>query len=233
MSQAERNYRSLVEQLPLVMYVTRLDETSSCIYMSPQIEDLVGYTPLECMSDPEFFVKILHPDDRERTLAAHLRAFASGESFSIKYRLIAKDGRAVWVHDELTIAKDPAGRPLHAQGFLVDVTPQASAQEERERQHAELRALHETALLLIDELDPQKLLERIAAKAGELVGTRSTYVYLREGDELQVAVGTGTLAESVGLRIGKGDGLAGRVWESGAAARGRGLLGLGGTPLAV
>ena len=66
-SQAERNYRSLVEQLPLVMYITRLDETSSCIYMSPQIEQLVGYTPLECMSDPEFFVKILHPDDRERT----------------------------------------------------------------------------------------------------------------------------------------------------------------------
>ncbi len=214
-SQAERNYRSLVEQLPLVMYVTRLDETSSCIYMSPQIEDLVGYTPLECMSDPEFFVKILHPDDREHTLAAHKQAFASGESFSIKYRLIAKDGRAVWVQDELTIATDPAGRPLHAQGFLVDVTPQASAQEELERQHAELGALHETALLLIDELDPQKLLERIAAKAGELVGTRSTYVYLREGDELSVAVGTGTLAESVGLRIGKGDGLAGQVWESG------------------
>ena len=87
----------------------RLDATSSCIYMSPQIEDLVGYTPLECMSDPEFFVRILHPDDRERTLAARRKAYESGESFSIKYRMIAKDGRSVWVHDEVTIAKD-AGR---------------------------------------------------------------------------------------------------------------------------
>jgi PAS domain S-box-containing protein len=214
-SEAERNYRSLVEQLPLAMYKTRLDETSSCIYMSPQIEALVGYTPLECMTDPELFVKILHPEDRERSLAAHRAAYESGESFSITYRVIAKDGRAVWIHDEVTIAKDAAGRPLHAQGFLLDVTSRKADQEERERQHAELSALHETALLLIDELDPQKLLERIAVQAGELVGTRNTYVYLREEDGLRVAVGTGSFANNVGQRIGKGDGLAGRVWESG------------------
>ena len=213
-SQAERNYRSLVEQLPLVMYITRLDATGSCIYMSPQIERLIGYPPLEFMSDPEFFVKALHPDDRERTLGARRQAYESGRSFSIRYRMIAKDGRTVWVHDEITIAKDPAGRPQHAQGFLVDVTPQETAKEERERQHAELEALHETALLLIDELDPQKLLERIAVQAGELVGTRNTYVYLRENDYLRIVVGTGAFADDTGLRIGKGEGLAGRVWES-------------------
>ena len=213
-SEAERNYRSLVEQLPLVMYITRLDETSSCIYMSPQIEDLVGYTPLECMSDPEFFVKILHRDDREPTLAAHRKAYAAGESFSAQYRMIAKDGRSVWIHDEVTIAKDPTGRPMHAQGFLVDVTPQKTAQDERERQHAELEALHETALLLIEELDPQKLLERIAVQAGELLDTRDTYVYLRERDQLRIAVGTGSFTGNVGLRIRKGEGLAGRVWET-------------------
>jgi PAS domain S-box-containing protein len=213
-NEAERNYRSLVEQLPLVMYITRLDETSSCLYMGPQIETLAGYTPLECMSDPEFFVKILHPDDRDRTLAAHREAYEAGESFSITYRMRAKDGRYVWVHDEVTIAKDHAGRPLHAQGFLVDVTQQRADQAERERQHAELGALHETALLLIDELDPQKLLERIAVKAGELVGTPNTYVYLREGEDLRVAVGTGSFAGSVDHRIKRGEGLAGRVWES-------------------
>jgi PAS domain S-box-containing protein len=213
-SQAERNYRSLVEQLPLVMYVTRLDATRSCIYMSPQIESLVGYTPLECMSDPDFFPKILHPEDREPTLAAHHKAYAAGESFSMTYRLIAKNGSPVWVHDELTITKDASGRPIHAQGFLVDVTPQKSAREELERQHAELGALHETALLLIDELDPQKLLERIAAKAAELVGTPNSYVYLRDDRELRIAVGTGSFTNAVGLRVRKGEGLAGRVWET-------------------
>jgi PAS domain S-box-containing protein len=124
LSQAERNYRDLVEQLPLVTYVDRLDETSSSIYISPQIEDLLGYPPLVWLSDPGFFVKVLHPEDRERTLAAHRRAYETGESFSIKYRMRAKDGRIVWIHDEVTIAKDENGRPTHAQGFLVDVSEQ-------------------------------------------------------------------------------------------------------------
>jgi len=215
LTQAERNYRSLVEQLPLVMYITRLDETSSCVYMSPQIEELTGYTALECMSDPAFFGKMLHPDDRERTLEERRHAAGTGEPFATKYRIISKDKHEVWIHDEVTIAKDEAGRPIHAQGFLVDVTPQVTARHQLEGRHAELEALHETALALIDELDVQKLLERIAGQAGELIGTNHSYVYLRDGDELRVAVGTGIFAGNVGHRLEKDEGLAGRVWETG------------------
>jgi PAS domain S-box-containing protein len=213
-NEAERNYRSLVEQLPLAMYIDRLDETSSCVYIGPQVEGMLGYTPLEWMSDPDLFVKVLHPEDREQTLAVHHDHYTSGEPFSLKYRVIAKDGRVVWLHDEVSIARDPSGRPTHAQGFLIDVTAQMSDRQELERRHAELGALHETALLLIDELDPQKLLERIAVQAGELVGTPNTYVYVREEDELSVAVGTGVFADNVGRRIKQGEGLAGRVCES-------------------
>jgi PAS domain S-box-containing protein len=215
LTQAERNYRSLVEQLPLVMYITRLDETSSCVYMSPQIEELTGYTALECMSDPAFFGKILHPDDRERTLEERRRAAETGESFATKYRIVAKDRHEVWIHDEVTVAKDESGQPIHAQGFLVDVTPQVTARHQLEGRHAELEALHETALALIDELDVQKLLEQIARQAGELIGTTNSYVYLRDDDELRVAVGTGVFAGNVGHRLAKGEALAGRVWETG------------------
>ena len=215
LTQAERNYRSLVEQLPLIMYITRLDETSSCVYMSPQIEELTGYTALECMSDPAFLVKMLHPDDRERTLEERRRAAGTGESYATKYRIIGKDKREVWIHDEVTIAKDESGRPIHAQGFMVDVTQQVTTRHEIERRNAELTALHETALALIDELDAQKLLERIATQAGELVGTPDTYVYLRDGDEMRVAVGTGVFAGNVGHRLKKSEGLGGRVWETG------------------
>ena len=197
------------------MYMTRLDETSSCIYMSPQIEELTGYTALECMSDPAFFGKILHPEDRERTLEERRRAAETGESFATKYRIVAKDKHEVWIHDEVTVAKDESGRPIHAQGFLVDVTPQVTARHQLEGQHAELEALHETALALIDELDVQKLLEQIARQAGELIGTTNSYVYLRDDDELRVAVGTGVFAGNVGHRLAKGEALAGRVWESG------------------
>ncbi|MGH3037402.1 MAG: PAS domain S-box protein [Gaiellaceae bacterium] len=216
LSQAEQNYRSLVEQLPLAMYMDRLDETSSTIYTSPQIEAILGYPTLDWMSDPDFFPKVLHPDDRERVLEEHRRNYADGRSFTTEYRAIARDGRVVWILDEVTVARDAHGRPTHAQGFMLDVSERKAAELELERSHAELSALHDTALQLIDELDAQKLLERIAARAGELVGTDATYVYLREGDgELRVAVGTGAFAGNVGQRLRKGEGLAGRVWESG------------------
>ncbi|HWM14371.1 MAG TPA: PAS domain S-box protein [Gaiellaceae bacterium] len=216
LSKAEQNYRSLVEQLPLAMYMDRLDETSSTIYTSPQIESILGYPTLDWMSDPDFFPKVLHPEDRERVLEEHRRNYAEGRSFATEYRAIARDGRVVWILDEVTVARDESGRPTHAQGFMLDVTERKQAQQELERSHAELSALHDTALQLIDELDAQKLLERIAARAGELVGTDATYVYLRDGDDdLRVAVGTGAFAGNVGQRLRKGEGLAGRVWERG------------------
>jgi PAS domain S-box-containing protein len=216
LSQAEQNYRSLVEQLPLAMYMDRLDESSSTIYTSPQIETILGYPTLDWMSDPDFFPKVLHPDDRERVLEEHRRNYAEGRSFTTEYRAIARDGRVVWILDEVTVARDEQGRPTHAQGFMLDVSERKAAEQQLERSHAELSALHDTALQLIDELDAQKLLERIAARAGELVGTDATYVYLRDGeDELRVAVGTGAFAGNVGQRLRKGEGLAGRVWEQG------------------
>jgi len=216
LSQAEQNYRSLVEQLPLAMYMDRLDETSSTIYTSPQIEAILGYPTLDWMSDPDFFPKVLHPDDRERVLEEHRRNYAEGSSFTTEYRAIARDGRVVWILDEVTVARDESGRPTHAQGFMLDVSERKAAEQQLERSHAELSALHDTALQLIDELDLQNLLERISARAGELVGTDATYVYLRDGeDELQVAVGTGAFADNVGQRLGKGEGLAGKVWERG------------------
>jgi PAS domain S-box-containing protein len=216
LSQAERNYRNLVEQLPLAMYMDRLNETSSTIYTSPQIESMLGYPVLDWMSDPDFFPKVLHPDDRERVLEEHRRHYAEGRSFTIEYRVIARDGRVVWILDEVTVARDEHGRPTHAQGFMLDVTERREAKLELERSHAELTALHDTALLLIDQLDAEKLLGLVAERAGELVGTTHAYVYLQDGDEeISVRLGTGAFAGNVGNRLRKGEGLGGRVWESG------------------
>ena len=62
-------FEQLVEHLPLVVYVDEASDSSSNLYTSPQVEALLGYTAEEWMSDPDLFVKVLHPDDRERVLA--------------------------------------------------------------------------------------------------------------------------------------------------------------------
>jgi PAS domain S-box-containing protein len=120
--EAENRYRALVEQLPLVTYIDRLDAWSSAVFMSPQIERILGYPVEDWLGDPQFFPKVLHPDDRDRVLAEHKEAHRTGESFTTQYRMLAKEGRVVWFEDVVTIVKDESGNPVQAQGFLLDIT---------------------------------------------------------------------------------------------------------------
>jgi PAS domain S-box-containing protein len=125
---AESRYRALVEQLPLVTYIARLDAWSSSVFMSPQIETILGYPAQDWLDDPRFFPKVLHPDDRDRVLAQHSDAEKTGRSFSTQYRMIARNGRVVWVEDSVTIVNDAEGKPLQAQGFLLDITHRKAAE---------------------------------------------------------------------------------------------------------
>jgi PAS domain S-box-containing protein len=130
----EARYRSLVEQIPLVIYIDALDEPSSNIYTSPQIEGLVGYSPEEWVEDPELFRKLLHPEDRKRVMGEIARSHeADAESFCSEYRLLARDGRVVWIHDEAVTVRDEDGHPVYAQGYLFDITARKLAEMERER----------------------------------------------------------------------------------------------------
>jgi diguanylate cyclase (GGDEF)-like protein/PAS domain S-box-containing protein len=124
----ERRYRTLVEQLPLVVYIDALDAASSNLFTSPQIEPLLGYTVEEWAADATLFVRTLYPEDRDRVLTAHARTHATHEPLSVEYRLLARDGSVVWVRDEGVVVLDDEGRPLYLQGYLLDVTAEREAQ---------------------------------------------------------------------------------------------------------
>jgi diguanylate cyclase (GGDEF)-like protein/PAS domain S-box-containing protein len=122
------DHRALVEQLPLVVYVDALDAVSSNLYTSPQVERLLGYPAEAWRIDPSLFVRLLHPEDSERVLAAHESAH-DGSPLSIEYRLLARDGRVVWVHDEARAIVGPNGAPVALQGYLLDITAAKEAEE--------------------------------------------------------------------------------------------------------
>ncbi|MEX2048173.1 MAG: PAS domain S-box protein [Gemmatimonadota bacterium] len=149
---AETKYRTLVEELPLVTYVDALDEISSNIYTSPQIEPLLGYSPEEWQSDPELFVKLLHPEDRERVLGEVGRINATGERYVSEYRLVARDGHVVWFRDAAVVLDDGSGQPSTTQGYLMDITEEKRTEEEREQLFQTLERQNERLL----ELDRMK-----------------------------------------------------------------------------
>jgi PAS domain S-box-containing protein len=130
----EPPYRSLVERVPAVVYVDPAGpEPTSPTYVSPFIEQLLGYPPEIATGDPAWWAQALHPDDRDRVLAEWTKSDASGEPYAGEYRLIAADGRTVWIRDEAVLLRDDQGVPVHWQGVMVDITEARQATEDLTR----------------------------------------------------------------------------------------------------
>ena len=126
--EAEAKYRSLVELVPAITYVEALD-TRKTFSISPQVESILGYTPEEWLGDADRWETCIHPDDRARVVASCKLANERREPWSGDYRVIAKDGRVVWIHDEAVLVRGSNGQPLCWQGVMVEVTGQRADAE--------------------------------------------------------------------------------------------------------
>jgi PAS domain S-box-containing protein len=126
--EADARYRALVEELPLVSYVSAIDTPGLSTYVSPQLEVLLGYTPEEWLATPGLFWDVIHPDDAERVRNEHRIGYENAETFSTQYRLRAKSGRVIWVEDQIRVINEREGNPSLAQGFLIDITARKNSE---------------------------------------------------------------------------------------------------------
>jgi PAS domain S-box-containing protein len=145
--EAEAKTRMVIERIPAVTYIREMASRILTTYVSPQINALLGYDPEECISDPEHWIKILHPDDKERVLAEDSRTNETGEPFRMEYRQFAKDGSVVWVRDEATVVCDEEDNPSYWLGVLIDVTERKEAEADLKEAN---RRLNDLAVLKAD-----------------------------------------------------------------------------------
>jgi PAS domain S-box-containing protein len=136
---AEERHRRLIEHLPVAVYTDAVDDLSTALYISPQYEDLTGYSPEQRLLDPGLWTRMLHPDDRDRVLAESIRTNESGDPFDIEYRIVRADGRVAWLHDHAMLVGGPTGTRIW-QGVLQDVTERRVAQDALARRDAILQA---------------------------------------------------------------------------------------------
>ncbi len=127
---SEAKYRALLEQIPAVTYMAALDETSTTLYISPQVEVLLGYSQAQWQHHPNLWYQQLHPDDRERVFAQLADTHAKGEPFVREYRLLTRAGGVLWIRDEAVVVTDEAGNPLFVQGVMFDITKRKRAEVE-------------------------------------------------------------------------------------------------------
>lgn len=138
--------RAIVHEAPVIFYRSRDDDDGSSIFVSPQIEDSLGYSVDEWLTQGDLWNEALHPDDREPTLERWDRARADRVVFDAKYRLVGADGRRVWFHDRARpVALDDGTVVWH--GVMIDIT----AERAHEERLAEERFVLEGALQLQEE----------------------------------------------------------------------------------
>ena len=119
LAEAEARYRSLVEQIPAVVYA---DDGERTTYVSPQIRGILGVTPEEYIADTDMWMRMVHPEDRA-TVKAESDAFLRGEGGDLTdYRMVRPDGRVVWIRDRAFAFRDENGHVLWEHGLLFDVT---------------------------------------------------------------------------------------------------------------
>ena len=124
--EAETLYRSLVEQLSAVTYIAELGLEGEWLFVSPQIESLLGYSPQEWLARSANWIDHVHPDDRHAVAVAE-EATLHGNPFRAEYRMNRRDGSMVWINDSGSLVRDQDGREL-LHGVLVDVTEQKQLQ---------------------------------------------------------------------------------------------------------
>jgi two-component system cell cycle sensor histidine kinase/response regulator CckA len=154
-TQQEALYRSLVERIPGIVYISEFGATAQWHYVSPQVQDLLGYTPQEWLADSTLWLRHVHPDDRELVLAEERRLQETGKAFFAEYRMVARDGRVLWFRDESMILRETDSRPALLYGILYDISERKATEYALRESEERLRMALEAAHLGMWEWDPE------------------------------------------------------------------------------
>jgi diguanylate cyclase (GGDEF)-like protein/PAS domain S-box-containing protein len=142
-SQSHRDYRAIVESVPAILYIAETGEIGAWHYVNEWVEPILGFTVEEWTSDPGAWVRQLHPDDREKALAAEADGVAQltsrGQdqwgSFFLDYRMFHRDGHVVWIRDSSVLVRGADGTPLW-HGMLMDISDQKQIEQQLGRRSA-------------------------------------------------------------------------------------------------
>jgi diguanylate cyclase (GGDEF)-like protein/PAS domain S-box-containing protein len=146
----EEHFRTLVENIPGV--ATYLDRVivedpghSIPLYISPQVQDMLGYPLSAWLDEDELWLQILHPEDRDRLIKADEEARRDLKAMSEEYRLIHRDGHVVWVSEKSAVVPDVSTGALYWQGVMVDITKRKLAEQALSASELKFRTLFDAA----------------------------------------------------------------------------------------
>ncbi len=125
----KNRYGDFIDTLPIIIYVVEPHPPYSPIYISRGI-GMLGYTEDDWYQTKDLWISIIHEDDREAVLRETAKAISGGREFDYEYRIYARDGSILWFHDKGNFIRDPKGKLLTWEGFLLDITQRKNREQE-------------------------------------------------------------------------------------------------------
>jgi diguanylate cyclase (GGDEF)-like protein/PAS domain S-box-containing protein len=214
-----QDYRRLVERLPVIVYTSEMGEHGEWYYVSPQVEEILGYSAEEFKSDAGLWARLLHPDDRQAALENETEIYLGDRSTRpVEYRLRTRQGGVVWMLDEAVLEADDEGVPVW-HGVLYDITERKQAEEELQRALAQQAVVAKLGERALQNGDPEGLMRAAATLIGEVGGVHSACIWElgRDGRRLSLRAGLEEEVVGAGRRVSAArDSHAGAALESGA-----------------
>ncbi|MBW4562367.1 MAG: CHASE domain-containing protein [Mojavia pulchra JT2-VF2] len=151
LKQSEERFRKLTEKVRVIPW--EIDAiTGNFTYIGPQTVEILGY-PLTDWYTNNFWEEHIHPEDREWAINYCTESSQSLDDYEFEYRMLAADGRVVWLYDIVNVVRGEDGSQL-LHGFMIDITDRKLAEQEREQlleREKVARTQAEAANLLKDE----------------------------------------------------------------------------------
>lgn len=211
---SEERYRESVERSPNPIF--SIDREGTILTWNQACLQFFRYEPQQVIG--QTYHKLLWNSNDCAAIEAAVAQVWQGQSLSdqdIVYR--SQDGTRLFTASRLYPLRDARGNIQECVLANTDVTEHRQAEEEIQRRTAQLEALREVGLKLTAELDLDALLHSIASSAVELLGgvRGSLYLYRPDRDILEWAVTTGDSPLPSAPPLHRGEGLAGKVWDTG------------------
>ena len=125
--ESEEKYRTLVENVPLVVY--RLKSDGDVIFLNEFVEEIYGYSPVDFFKNPNLWTDKIYDEDRERVVAFRKKSFEEGKEFVAEYRIRHKEGHLVYVIDHAIPFRSVGDTTTRVDGIIMDVTQRVKLQE--------------------------------------------------------------------------------------------------------